>query len=352
MTPGPAAGAGEAPGQGRAPTTGAAARIAAIVVTHNRLAQLEQTVERLMVEPIDHVIVVDNASTDGTAERLALIDDPRFHLISLDRNLGGAGGFEEGLRQATALFAPDWCVVMDDDARPEPGTIARFRAMDVTGADGVAAAVYTSDGSICDMNRPSVNPFWHREVFWRTAMGRGRKGFHLPDSAYGLRGLADIDAASFVGLFLSARAIRTTGLPDGRLFIYGDDVLYTLAMRRAGLRLVFAPMLHFEHDFKTFAAQTRAFRPLWKTYYHHRNLMLVYRSAAGLWFWPALLLILPKWVLKARYYGKDWAVYLRLLGLAIIDATLGTWTRTHRDIVALSTRGTAGDPASIQRDTP
>lgn len=340
MTPGPAGASGEASGQGLRPAAaapvGASARIAAIVVTHNRLAQLEQTVERLMTEPIDHVIVVDNASTDGTPERLSLIDDPRFHLISLDRNLGGAGGFEEGLRQAMALFAPDWCVVMDDDARPEPGTIARFRAMDVTGADGVAAAVYTSDGSICDMNRPSVNPFWHREVFWRTATGRGRNGFHLPDSAFGLRGLADIDAASFVGLFLSARAIRTTGLPDGRLFIYGDDVLYTLSMRRAGLRLVFAPTLHFEHDFKTFAAETRAFRPLWKTYYHHRNLMLVYRSAAGPWFWLAMVLILPKWLMKARYYKRDWGLYLRLLGLAVNDALRGRLSRSHGEIVALT----------------
>lgn len=339
MTPSPAGASGDLAGQGQRPATGAALRIVAVVVTHNRLAQLQQTVERLMTEPIDHVIVVDNASTDGTAEALARIEDPRFHLVALDRNLGGAGGFEEGLRQAMALFSPDWCVVMDDDARPEPGAIARFRAMDKTGADGVAAAVYTSDGSICDMNRPSVNPFWHREAFWRTALGRGRMGFHLPDAAYGLKTPTDIDAASFVGLFLSARAIRTAGLPDGRLFIYGDDVLYTLAMRRAGLRLVFAPILQFEHDFKTFAAETRAFRPLWKTYYHHRNLMLVYRSAAGLFFWPALLLILPKWLVKARYYKGDWGTYLRLLALAVLDALRGKLGRSHAEIVALAAEG-------------
>jgi GT2 family glycosyltransferase len=319
-----------------------ALRIAAVVVTHNRLAQMEQTVERLLIEPVDHVIVVDNASTDGTAERLALIDDPRFHLISLGHNMGGAGGFEEGLRQAMALFDPDWCLVMDDDARPEPGAVARFRAMDLTGLGGVAAAVYTSDGSICDMNRPSVNPFWHREAFWRTALGRGRMGFHLPDAAYQSPETCDIDAASFVGLFLARAAIRAVGLPDGRLFIYGDDVLYTLALRRAGQRMVFAPFLRFEHDFKTFAAESRAFRPLWKTYYHHRNLMLVYRSAAGLWFWPALVLILPKWLMKVRFYGGDRAVYLRLLGLAVMDALRGKLNRSHSEVVARSVAVVAG----------
>ena len=313
-------------------------RIAAVVVTHNRLAQLEQTIERLMVEPIDHVIVVDNASTDGTAERLGQINDPRFHLISLVYNSGGAGGFAEGVRQATALYDPDWIVVMDDDARPEPGAVSRFRAMDLAGLGGVAAAVYTSDGSICDMNRPSLNPFWHREVFWRTALGRGRLGFHLADAAYGLSVPTPIDIASFVGLFLSRAAIKATGLPDGRLFIYGDDVLYSLALRRAGQRLVFDPGLHFEHDFKTFAAETRAFRPMWKTYYHHRNLMLVYRSVAGMWFWPALLLILPKWLMKARFYERDWALYVKLLGVAVFDALRGNLNRSHGEVVALASR--------------
>ena len=313
-------------------------RIAAVVVTHNRLAQLELTIERLLTEAVDHVILVDNASTDGTAERFGPINDPRLHLIRLDRNLGGAGGFEEGLRQAEALYDPDWCVVMDDDARPDVGAIARFRSMDLAGLGGVAAAVYTTDGSICDMNRPSVNPFWNLAAFGRTLFGRGRMGFHLADDAYAASTTTPIDAASFVGLFLSRAAIAATGLPDGRLFIYGDDVLYTLAMRRAGQRLAFAPGIRFEHDFKTFAAESRAFSPLWKTYYHHRNLLFVYHSAAGLMFWPALLVVVPKWLLKARYYGKDRGLYLRLLRLALWDAMRGKLNRSHAQVVARSTR--------------
>jgi GT2 family glycosyltransferase len=313
-------------------------RIAAIVVTHNRLAQLEHTIERLLTEPIDVVVLVDNGSTDGTVERFERINDSRFHLISLPTNRGGAGGFEEGLRQTKALFDPDWCVLMDDDARPEAGAVARFRAMDCSGLGGVAAAVYTSDGSICDMNRPSVNPFWHRKAFLRTLMGGGRMGFHLADDAYAAQMSTPIDAASFVGLFLSRSAIKATGFPDGRLFIYGDDVLYTLAMRRAGQGLLFAPTIRFEHDFKTFNAESRAFRPMWKIYYHYRNLLFVYRSAAGLLFWPALLVILPNWFLKARYYGEDWSLYLKFLNFALLDAMRGKLDRPHAEVLSWSPR--------------
>lgn len=314
------------------------ARIAAIVVTHNRLAQLEHTIERLLTEAIDVVVLVDNGSTDGTVERFSQINDPRFHLICLPTNQGGAGGFEVGLRETTALYDPDWCLLMDDDARPEIGAIARFRSMDVTGLGGVAAAVYTSDGSICDMNRPSVNPFWNRRAFVRTLLGRGRRGFHLNDSAYAADTTTPIDAASFVGLFVTRAAIKATGLPDGRLFIYGDDVLYTLAMRRAGQAIVFAPDIKFEHDFKTFTAQSRAFKPMWKSYYHHRNLLLVYHSAAGFLFWPALLIIIPKWISKMRYYENDRALYLKTLAMAFFDAARRKLNRPHTDVVKRSTK--------------
>lgn len=311
-------------------------RVAAIVVTFNRKDQLAITIDRLLAEPIDHLVVVDNASTDGTAESLALVHDPRLHIIRMPANRGGAGGFEEGLRQTMARFNPDWCVVMDDDARPEPGAVQAFRAMTLTGVGAVAAAVYQTDGSICDMNRPSVNPFWNRAAFLRTLLGGGRAGFHLTDAAYAAPSPLAIDAASFVGLFLSRDAITATGLPDGRLFIYGDDVLYTLSMRRAGVQIVFAPSLRFSHDFKTFQAESRAFRPLWKTYYHHRNLMLVYHAAAGLMFWPALLLILPKWLLKARHYTPDRVLYLKLLWLAIFDAVRGKLDRSHPEVLRLA----------------
>ncbi|WP_374328265.1 glycosyltransferase, partial [Paracoccus pantotrophus] len=52
--------------------------IAAVVVTFNRLAHLEKTLARLLAEPLDHVVVVENGSTDGTREWLAGQGDPRL----------------------------------------------------------------------------------------------------------------------------------------------------------------------------------------------------------------------------------------------------------------------------------
>ena len=65
--------------------------LSALVVTHNRKAQLRQTLDRLLAEQVDVIVVVNNASTDGTTAMLLTITDPRLQVINLPRNMGGAG---------------------------------------------------------------------------------------------------------------------------------------------------------------------------------------------------------------------------------------------------------------------
>lgn len=314
-------------------------RLVAVVVTHNRLAQLQATLARLLTAPesdLSAVVVVDNASDDGTRDWLAEQSDPRLCVLRNPSNLGGAGGFEAGMRHAVQMFAPDWLVVMDDDARPDPDALAAFHASPRDGQDAWAAAVRHPDGRVCDINRPSINPFWNRAALLRTAFGGGREGFHLMPADYEGTDLHQVDAASFVGLFISADAIDRIGYPDGRLFVYGDDVLYTLKLRRAGGSIAFDPGLRFEHDFSTIGAEDRRFRPLWKSYYHYRNLLIVYREAAGWLFWPALLVVLPKWLSKLRYHGGERVMFLRLLRRAVQDGLTGRTGVDHAEILALS----------------
>jgi GT2 family glycosyltransferase len=329
---------------------GAAARLAAIVVTHDRAAAVAETVARLLAEPVDHVLVVDNASGDDTLARLAAIGDARLEVVTAGRNLGGAGGFELGMRRAVAARDPDWLILMDDDARPEPGAIARFRALDLDGTEALAAAVRYPDGAICEMNRPSLNPFWHRTAFLRTLAGGGRAGFHLPDAAYSDRAPRPVDAASFVGLFLSRAAVGRAGFPDGRLFLYGDDVLYTLALSRSGGRIIFHPAVRFEHACATLGAGgPRVYRPLWKAYYNYRNGLLAYRYAAGALFWAVLPVVLYRWSRFARHYREDGPAFRRLLRLAVRDALARHLDRPLPEVMAAA--GGAGGRVERGRDS-
>lgn len=295
-------------------------KLAAVVVTYNRLAQLEVTLARLLGEDVDHVLVVDNASTDGTADWLAGQTDPRLEVVHLPQNTGGAGGFEAGVRHLRAGPDPDWIALMDDDARPLPGAMARFRTEAPAGASNIgviAAAVLNPDGSICEMNRPSLNPFWHGKVLLQTLFkltAGDKRGFHIGDAAFDAdAGPSDIDVASFVGYFLSRQAVAAIGPPDGGYFIYGDDVTYSLRLRRAGLRIVMHPGVRFEHDCGTLSIDL-ATRPLWKVYYLSRNGVPMTWHAAR-WLAPvALAYYTVQWARKARHYDStERPVYRRLM---------------------------------------
>jgi len=74
--------------------TGENGRLVAVVATHRRLADLRQTLAALLAAPardLAAVLVVDNASDDGTGAWLAAQREPRLHVLTLPRNLGCRG---------------------------------------------------------------------------------------------------------------------------------------------------------------------------------------------------------------------------------------------------------------------
>lgn len=287
-------------------------RVTAIVVTFNRLGDIKKTVARLEAEGIDHIVVVDNGSSDGTPEWLSGRESHRFHPLLNKQNLGGAGGFATGLTYVRERLDSDWVMLSDDDGRPEPGALAAFDALDLDGVDGVVSAVFLPNGKISDMNRPLRNPFRLRRNL--------REPYRLADSDYDREAAPQrVDMATYVGLFLSRRALRTVNGPDPRLFIYGDDLIHTLQLSQAGMHLAFAPQVRFEHDCETLIGNANIYNPVWKVYYHYRNAILLYRLAAGWLLWPVLALRLPKWRRAARHYGKDADTFRRLLNHAIHD---------------------------------
>ena len=76
-------------------------KICAVVVTYNRLELLKGTIEKLLTQSrkLDEIIIIDNKCTDGTSEYLKTIED-KVTPVFLDENLGGAGGFNKGIKIA------------------------------------------------------------------------------------------------------------------------------------------------------------------------------------------------------------------------------------------------------------
>ena len=92
--------------------------IAAVVPAHNEEELIVKTVGS-MPPLVDRVIVVDDASTDATAEQALATADPRLELVRHERNTGVGGAIVSGHRRAIELEA-DVAVVMAGDAQMDP----------------------------------------------------------------------------------------------------------------------------------------------------------------------------------------------------------------------------------------
>ena len=198
----------EAAGQ---PTT-----VCAVVVTHNRRDLLIECLDRLQAQsrPPEGILVVDNASTDGTSELLAERDG--IEVERLDENAGGAGGFEHGLE--TAFRAGyDWMWLLDDDTFAEETCLAELLAgaSRAPHAPSVMSSVVRwRDATLHPMNGP-----WLRNRWGELA------------EAAAVR-LAPIRAATFVSTMVHKHAVRRHGLPPGHYFVWLDDIQYTARILR------------------------------------------------------------------------------------------------------------------------
>lgn len=118
-------------------------RCSVIVVTYNSGAQIEACLRALALQDCE-IIVVDNASLDDTVARVkALEEQLPLQLLTVSRNLGFAGGVNQGVRAASG----EVLLVLNPDAVAEPGAIdAMLACMATSGASAVGGALLESDG--------------------------------------------------------------------------------------------------------------------------------------------------------------------------------------------------------------
>jgi rhamnopyranosyl-N-acetylglucosaminyl-diphospho-decaprenol beta-1,3/1,4-galactofuranosyltransferase len=196
-------------------------RVVAVVVTFNRLGLLQRLVRRLReVGGLTEVVVVDNASTDGTGEWLEEQDD--LVVRRLTRNSGGAGGFHEGLRLAVERGA-DLVWLMDDDGLPDHDCLAVLVA------------------------QPDLD-FWGPVVVDQDDPGRLVFPIRLPGGTRVVHRIADVERAArdglirdvvipFNGVLVTRDLVERIGYPREEFFIWGDDHEYRLRAERAGARI-------------------------------------------------------------------------------------------------------------------
>lgn len=199
-------------------------RVIAVVLTYNRKELLKRCLEALQQQtrPCDDVIVINNASADGTLEMLESGEHEGIHIYTLKKNMGAAGGFNVGFRMGYENGA-DHVWMMDDDVIPQPTALEELLEADaILEKKGLERAyllsmAYTEGGQVTntpqlsEMRNQAGYPSWPEE---------------LQD------GLAAVGSGTFVSILIPRRTLDDYGLPISSMFIWGEDAEYTLRITR------------------------------------------------------------------------------------------------------------------------
>lgn len=203
-------------------------KIAAVIVTYNRLDMLQDCLQALSAQthPLTDIIVINNGSTDGTADWL----DQQSQLTVIHQgNSGSAGGFYTGIKAADER-GYDWIWIMDDDGYPALNSLEQLLAASI--------------------KRPEIN------VWGCIVMDRDKPGQLAFECAAITNAIGEIDASIefidnwapfFNGILLSGSTIKKIGYPNPGLFIWGDEFDYYERVIAAGHKIASTTKAVFYH---------------------------------------------------------------------------------------------------------
>ena len=289
-----------------------------VVVTYNRKTLFKTCINSLLSqthEP-DGIIIIDNASTDGTENLVETEFKNNSSIIynRLDKNTGGAGGFHFGIKTAVENGA-DWVWLMDDDAEPHHDALEKLICQsdnenNIYGS--VAVANIKGNIKLCfPIKKISNNIISFLEDY--NSLNSKENVVWLP----------------FLGFFIHREAISKVGLPDKDLFIRNDDVEYSERAKLKGLKIYLIKESIIEHPFQPtiafniFGKQIYFRRmPSWKMYYEVRNKIIIAKR-----YYPVLsgtksILGVTLQVCLSIFLEKNKMGYLKSYFKGIIDGIL------------------------------
>jgi len=202
-----------------------------VAVNYNSAAFVGEFAESLrpVRYPNFRLIVVDSASTDGSADELARLV-PDAVLLRSDENLGTAAGNNRGIAYCLE-HAFDYVLLLNNDTVLTEDFLERLVAAAGERTLAVPKILYYYDRRLISTHAGDFD--WRRGVFRHTFHGR-------PDSPAASTP-RELETASFCCALVPAAAFREVGLLDERFFMYYEETDWLRQARDRGYRLLYRP---------------------------------------------------------------------------------------------------------------
>ncbi|MFH4354749.1 MAG: glycosyltransferase family 2 protein [Neisseriaceae bacterium] len=239
-----------------------------VLITFNRSKLLSKALDSLLVQSFPgrkKIYVIDNASTDDTAQIVASKHSPLICYLHSRTNLGGAGGFRWGMQQAYQ-DGFDWVWMLDDDVVAAPNCLERL--LQYKDKKVLVPARSNKEGQLVEFSALKydlTNPFYIKPKRLQVCDIYSQRN-DLPE-------LLEIVNFSFEGVLIHRFVIEKVGFPFAEYFISADDTDYAQRIRLKGfpIYLVREAVVVRQLAFN----QTKALLS-WKGYYMYRNMLILH----------------------------------------------------------------------------
>jgi len=231
-------------------------KVIAVVVTYNRQALLSECITALrnQTRQLDAILIINNGSTDETAEWLAQQSDVFF--IS-QKNLGSSGGFSTGIEWAYQKgYSWIWC--MDDDGYPKE--------------DALENLLQADDGCLRLLNCAVIDKEDKKSFVWKTQQ---YKTIDEVDCKI-IEGIGH----PFNGTMLHRRIVERVGVPKPKFFLWGDETeyYYRIVKRNEIPVCTVANSIHYHPSTAFSIKKDWDYSTGWKMYFYIRNRFHIHKA--------------------------------------------------------------------------
>lgn len=218
-------------------------KVLALIFSFNDADVIGQTVAAIasQTRSVDEIVVVDNASTDGTLEQ------PGVRTVTVIRNrenLGASGAVCVGFRYALE-HGYDWVWTFDADAAPEPDALEKKLALFA----GWPAQVQDQTGFIACLHRNARDGaplYYHSQVLTRYGW--------LPIKPSAGQRYHRCDFTTWSGCLFRLAAVRQAGSPNANYFADFGEAEYGYRLLKAGYREIMYEDAVHNHNVRGYAS--------------------------------------------------------------------------------------------------
>ncbi|MFZ5366161.1 MAG: glycosyltransferase family 2 protein [Patescibacteria group bacterium] len=257
-------------------------KVSVVVPTYNLKEILLECLDSIINQDYHNleVIVVDNASTDGTSEAVKK-KFPKVKLIRNQKNLGVTGGANAGLKEATG----DYIWLVDHDNILNPNMLSEM------------VKLAESDPKI-GVVVPKILYWENKDIIWAAGTGMnlitGENIFRGGKDIGQYEKVKEVDIAP-ANFLVKREVIEKVGLYDDIYFVSYEDADFSFRVRKAGYKIIYTPKALCYHKIPLLDEKASKQRWLSRSHWTARNKIIFMRKNSP--YFAIFILLYPIWFL-------------------------------------------------------